>query len=574
MAPAASPSSSPSEKRLRAMAKRANSPKKRPFKFSIVDFIKTNLLLLVVATASYVSQLTLSPVYGEIPSSLSHSKISVGVFVVAWTSKYLLRNAVPRKIGALLPVLALYIPTIQRYIFRFSETWGAENGPIFTEAVTFYPLLFLSVLYSAVLLDVEDASLAAIAGGASYSVFWLSKAWISNSLPDHIGSSWFLTRCGLSNLIGLTYALISPSLLLLTAVPALLHTASMNSMCVVTPELNQTLLLGSNYTLIARQESITGYISVLENNQLGIRVLRCDHSLLGGEWVRTPTGWSPPPGFEHTATEFKEPIYAIFVIMEAVRLIDPPPKNENPRALAIGLGIGTSADGLIKHGVETDIVELDPVVYQYAKEYFGLHENHTAYIEDAVGFIKRESEKVTAGASGANKYEYILHDVFTGGAVPASLFTLEVFNGLRNLLAEDGVIAINWAGDLKLKAARSIIETVRTVFHNCRVFREELPAKGEHDVDFTNMVMFCTRSAKPYVFRGPTMADYLGSVARLNFLFPRYEINLEEQFDTKESFTLLDESNIGNLVDWQRKSAVGHWGVIRTVIPPVVWENY
>jgi spermidine synthase len=103
-----------------------------------------------------------------------------------------------------------------------------------------------------------------------------------------------------------------------------------------------------------------------------------------------------------------------------------------------GLGIGTSADALIKHGVETDIVELDPVVYRYAKDYFGLAQNHTAYIEDAVGFINREVAK----GVDAKKYDYILHDVFTGGAVPASLFTLEVFEGLRDILSDDGVIAI------------------------------------------------------------------------------------------------------------------------------------
>lgn len=91
---------------------------------------------------------------------------------------------------------------------------------------------------------------------------------------------------------------------------------------------------------------------------------------------------------------------------------------------------------MIRHGIQTDIVELDPAVYKYATEYFGLSKNHTAYLEDAVGFIEREVAK------GEKKYEYILHDVFTGGAVPASLFTLEVFEGLKALLAEDGVVAI------------------------------------------------------------------------------------------------------------------------------------
>jgi spermidine synthase len=94
---------------------------------------------------------------------------------------------------------------------------------------------------------------------------------------------------------------------------------------------------------------------------------------------------------------------------------------------------------MIKHGIKTDIVELDPVVYRYAQDYFALDPNHTVYLEDAVGFVDRES---TRPVEERKKYDYIIHDVFTGGAVPASLFTKEIFEGLKTMLAEDGVIAV------------------------------------------------------------------------------------------------------------------------------------
>lgn len=38
--------------------------------------------------------------------------------------------------------------------------------------------------------------------------------------------------------------------------------------------------------------------------------------------------------------------------------------------------------------------------------------------------------------------------------------------------------------------------------------------------------------------------------------------------------TLLREGNVDMLREWQKKSAVGHWSVIRTVVPGGVWENY
>lgn len=100
------------------------------------------------------------------------------------------------------------------------------------------------------------------------------------------------------------------------------------------------------------------------------------------------------------------------------------------------MGIGTSVDALIRHGIDTDIVELDPTVYRYARDYFFLSPNHTAYLEDAVGFVKREKAK------RKGEYHFVLHDVFTGGAVPAELFTREMLQGLEEMMADDGIVAI------------------------------------------------------------------------------------------------------------------------------------
>ncbi|KAG0637339.1 S-adenosyl-L-methionine-dependent methyltransferase [Tuber brumale] len=556
---------------MRAMARRVKASRNSPavpitLGFSkLLAVFKAVVLLSTASIISYASQIALAPVYGGIPTSLYHSKISAFVFAAAWVAKYL-PFKLPFRARNLLPVLSLYVPAIQRTLVRYSNGWGPFWGPIITEGVTFYPLLFLTVYSIAHLVDFGNFATDGIVAGVFAGYFWKMQSSVPKHLVNRIGSSWILTRCGLPNLAGGIYALVSPSLLLLTAIPAVLHTNMYNSMCTPTTGLNE-ILTASNYTLLARQESNTGYISVLQHNHRNFRVLRCDHSLLGGVWE------IPSPGFEYADQGIKEPIYTIFVMLEAVRLIDPPPKNIHPKALAIGLGIGTAVNGLITHGVETDVVELDPVVHQYASEFFQLIENHTAYIEDAITFVKREN---SYRGKDRKKYEYILHDVFTGGAVPASLFTLEFFVGLRDLLSEDGVIAINWAGDLKLKAAKSIIETVRTVFDGCRVFREDMPGEDidKATVDYTNMVIFCTRSLDPYTFRAPADADILGSITRRHFLFPKFEIDLDQYFGVSGEFTLLSESNIDALIGWQETSALGHWRVIRTVLPPVVWENY
>lgn len=87
--------------------------------------------------------------------------------------------------------------------------------------------------------------------------------------------------------------------------------------------------------------------------------------------------------------------------------------------------------------------------------------------------------------------------------------------------------------------------------------------------------MFCTKAPAPYTFRTPMESDLLGSHARRRFLLPRYEISLEQYWgDNGAEGPILAQKNISVLDAWQRVSAVGHWGVIRTVVPNAVWENY
>lgn len=76
-------------------------------------------------------------------------------------------------------------------------------------------------------------------------------------------------------------------------------------------------------------------------------------------------------------------------------------------------------------------------MHKFATQYFNLPSNHIPVIADAVKFVK-EAES----SPNSPQYDYIVHDVFTGGAEPAELFTYEFLSGLHSLLKEDGVIAI------------------------------------------------------------------------------------------------------------------------------------
>ena len=103
-----------------------------------------------------------------------------------------------------------------------------------------------------------------------------------------------------------------------------------------------------------------------------------------------------------------------------------------------GLGIGTTPSALIAHGIQTTTIEIDPVVHEFATQYFNLPSNKTSIIEDAVTFVERAQAQETQRLM----YNYIIHDVFTGGAEPVELFTKEFLGSLSSMLVSDGVIAI------------------------------------------------------------------------------------------------------------------------------------
>ncbi|KAI9757453.1 MAG: hypothetical protein M4579_003469 [Chaenotheca gracillima] len=376
-------------------------------------------------------------------------------------------------------------------------------------------------------------------------------------------------------IIATSSALISPSISLLYALPALLHAVFLNvhvPLPHTTALLNSTLQSEAGFALLARQQSLTGYVSVLENNKDPFRVLRCDHSLLGGEWLLGDTA----PG------QVREPVYTVFVLLEAVRLVqeqDPSetlqeneyaPDDSSKRALVIGLGVGTSATALITHGIDTTIVEIDPVVYQYAKDFFDLPPKHSVFLGDAVDFVHAIGQ-----TTEFRQYDYIVHDVFTGGAEPAELFTVEFLTGLRDLLKSDGVVAINYAGDLLLPSSRMIIRTIKAVFPTCRIFRDDRPPDNPASkLDFTNMVVFCTKSSAPLFFRRPREADFLGSEARRNSLYPQFEIESGRLDRGTDKEDILSVENVSVLSKGQEESAAEHWRIMRTVLPDAVWELY
>jgi len=193
-------------------------------------------------------------------------------------------------------------------------------------------------------------------------------------------------------------------------------------------------------------------------------------------------------------------------------------------------------------------------------------------------------------------YDYIIHDVFTGGEAPLALYTTSFLRALRRLMKEDGVAAINFTGDLA-RATSPMHAVFRTIMHvfegRCRAFRD-MPAPAptasgtqQKDEDMLNVVIFCVASAEawPLRFRDPVEGDYLKSKTRRQFLVPRGEMEIvlptyegrgdgggEDGREGSEMPRMVTEANVGRWRGEQMRAARAHWRGMREVVPARVWE--
>lgn len=300
-------------------------------------YLKSAVLLTLIAIYSSVSQLALSPVYGSIPAERWHARLIMAACFTGWSSNLFLGRTLPFKPEALLGVIALYIPAVQFFLGKASGVLTASWGPLVTEALTLFPLVALSAACVATYLEAADLSglpgwiADAAPGLGSYGFFKAAEKVLEGLVRGYAGRTFLNTRVGMEILLSLSYALVAPSKLLIWTLPALLHTAFFNTH-MPTPMALDRLNKGlapAGYVVLDRQESITGYLSVIDSPKEGYRLMRCDHSLLGGEWVKF-LGKGQFKG-----NQVAEPVYGVFAMLEAVRLVETPKPIRDDQAKAL-----------------------------------------------------------------------------------------------------------------------------------------------------------------------------------------------------------------------------------------------
>ena len=283
-------------------------------------------LTLLTAVSIETTRLCLSPVYGSPPTAY-HRNWEINLVALVYVSYSELSDKVQNHLLSCMSLLGCAIPAIVSETFRFSGQLGPSWGPTFISLVTSLPLLYLTLLH--VLRDNMTlarqtpelwdnlkplpAAFLLLAAWGTMSVFRRGAAYGLQFAIETFGAEGF-SIFGAQFVLGFGFAALAwwkKQYWVVVVALALSSAFNVHVPVVWNQGRLNGVLQAEGYKLLARQESVTGYVSVLENVKDGFRVMRCDHSLLGGEWVKEMSG-----------SKLKEPVYGIFVMLEAVRLVE------------------------------------------------------------------------------------------------------------------------------------------------------------------------------------------------------------------------------------------------------------
>ena len=144
---------------------------------------------------------------------------------------------------------------------------------------------------------------------------------------------------------------------------------------------------------------------------------------------------------------------------------------EGTSCLVIGLGAGIIPRGYQKHGVRTEVVDIDPVVVDFARTYFSYTDSAQTVIEDARFFLTHH----------AQRYDYVILDVFNGDMTPGYLLSREAVALLARRISDKGVLGINLFGSLRDNTlmTASVVRTLSTAFDQVEIYPTFDPLEGD-----------------------------------------------------------------------------------------------
>lgn len=141
---------------------------------------------------------------------------------------------------------------------------------------------------------------------------------------------------------------------------------------------------------------------------------------------------------------------------------------------------------MMRHNISTTFVEIDEAVYEAARKYFALPEPEPGklVLRDARKWLRERANELdaNAGKSGTGQetakelYDYVIHDVFSGGSLPSLLFTQQFWNNTKKVMKPDGVLAVVCLSWLSLLHSPLLIVGAEL----CGRPQVTIPSRGHH----------------------------------------------------------------------------------------------
>ncbi len=396
-------------------------------------------------------------------------------------------------------VFVLMVPFTKGPALNFFITFGLRSGAFFSSLVLFGPPLLLLGCVSPYVVKLAARELSNI--GRTVGVFYAIST-IGSVFGTLLAGFVLVSYLGVDKifyLVGMLLILLSVTyyvcfrrtiisiLLLLIPIPFF------PSDTLITKVLDD----GTTVSLLAKKEGYYGNVKVVDYKKGAVhtREMIIDGLLQGGIVMNNGLSINMYP----------------YILGFFPRYIQPSGK----KCLVIGLGAGIIPALYEKDNIEVDVVDIDPNVYQLAKEYFNY--NGSVYIEDARYFLMTTD----------NKYDYIILDVFNGDTTPSHLLSREAFTLMKKCLSKDGVLGLNIFGSLRDNNFMTVstVRTIENVFDHVQMYPNFNPSSGDG-----------TGNISLFAYDGKKLGPSFKSIQSLEFnnVVRR---NLETIFKWKYSFS-------------------------------------
>lgn len=365
---------------------------------------------------------------------------------------------------ALAALLTLLIPWLTRPVLLATDPLGLRAGAFVSALVLFSPSLTLLGMVGPFAIKLSTLQLDRVgnSAGSIYAVSTLGSVIGTLVLGFYLfplaGSRQILIGLGLSLfLLSVTVAIYEQKQLKIAAalLPSVLLAITGLFLLPKVINAGHAGTGGNQFQIQSEHESLYGWVRVIDQPSRDLRLLTSDASAIGASSISN--------GENRLSYQ------------DIVGLI-PAMAPKMTRALIIGLGAGHMAKVLYdRYGIVTDTLEIDPAVSVAAAGYFGFKPVGQAIVGDA----RYEIRHLKGG------YDLIIHDCFTGGSEPAHLLTVETLTQLRTLLADNGILALNFVAfsHSSNSALASVGQTIAQVFPHQSVFVSE-PGKDFNDFIF------------------------------------------------------------------------------------------